>query len=175
MECNVTLNYNLAGNISGNGVIYKDGTAWRTINLPSGSVSDINPTTGTHTYTIRDSRGQVQVGRVVVNIGGAVKTRVINPLSSSTVHVGSQITITGTNLAREDEWKHSVFTVQIHDKNRVRHTTLGTLPSATANNTSGTWTVNLGNGMQPGNYTLRVGPTLNPNDISNEINLTILP
>jgi len=175
LECNVTLNYNLAGNISGNGVIYKDGTAWRTINLPSGSVSDINPTTGTHTYTIRDSRGQVQVGRVVINIGGAVKTRVINPLSSSTVHVGSQITITGTNLAREDEWKRSVFTVQIHDKNRVRHTTLGTLPSATANNTSGTWTVNLGNGMQPGNYTLRVGPTLNPNDISNEINLTILP
>ena len=173
LNCDVTLNYTL-GASSGNATIYKDGLAWRPVSPPSGAIIDPSVSIGTHTYTLRDSSVRsTQTSRIVVRIEGApgtTTTRIVASLSPSSVRVGQTITIRGNNLGNQLEVARRYFTVQVHDKNRSRYTTIGTLDPS---NTWGTWTVDPD--LLPGEHTIRVGPTLNSNDISNEINFTVLP
>ena len=171
-NCNISLSYNLTGGIAGDISIYKDGVFWQTVSAPAGTVNDTNPPVGTHTYTLRDSSGNTQISRAVIRVESATpKPRVITSISPTSARIGDQITIIGTNLGNQREVSRGYLTVQIHNKNRVRNTTTGVLNTA---NTQGTWIVDTGS-LPPGDYTLRVGPDLIPNNVSNEVNLTILP
>ncbi|MBI2065168.1 MAG: S8 family serine peptidase [Candidatus Yanofskybacteria bacterium] len=170
-NCNITLSYILSSGITGNVSIYKDGAFWKSAPAPSGTITDNNPAVGIHTYTLRDNSGSTQTSRVVINVASsALKPRVITSISPTSARIGNQITITGANLGNELEVARHYLTVQIHDQDRRRSTTIGVLNDA---NTQGTWKVDTS--LRPGNYTLRVGPDLVPNNISNEVNLTILP
>ncbi|OGM99692.1 MAG: hypothetical protein A3B91_01470 [Candidatus Yanofskybacteria bacterium RIFCSPHIGHO2_02_FULL_41_29] len=167
-NCDVTLNYTL-GTGSGNSIIYKDGFSWQNISPPSGSVTDTNVSAGTHTYTLRDSSGSTQISRVVIRIEGPIpKPRIITSISPSSAKIGQVITINGSNLGNALEVARKYFTVQVHDKNRVRNTTTGKLDPS---NTLGTWKVDPV--LTPGEYTIRVGPLLN--DTSNEVRFTVIP
>ncbi|MDO8496105.1 MAG: S8 family serine peptidase, partial [bacterium] len=97
-NCDITLLITAPG-VSSSVIITKDGTNWRVVPCTNpqctASIIDINPTIGTHTYTIRDASD---------NTGGKLSrvTVVISPPSSSipTCSVQSNETLelcTGTN------------------------------------------------------------------------------
>ena len=168
--CNIALSYNVSGGVTGNVTIYKDGILWKSVLTPAGTVSDISPTAGTHTYTLRDGSGTTQISRVVIRINPAtVGLRVITSISPTSARVGDLITITGTNLGSNLQVERGHILLQILDKDRDIHFRRGDLNPA---NTQGTWTVFK---LQPGKYTLRVSPNFSLNNVSNEVNLTILP
>jgi len=77
-SCDVVLNYTTTGVNPRSLVVRKDGQVWQTItcgqgpgqtcNIPAGTLTDSNPSTGIHTYTIHDSSDGSRLARVIVTV-----------------------------------------------------------------------------------------------------------